>query len=209
MPGILRCVRRIGPVEPGLHLGGQLRLPPRHVLVAHRLVPAGVGPQLGAVHGHVPQPDQTGRPAPLQHLHEQSRQCRQMPLAEVADGAEVRPVQPGDRHHVHPLLAGPGKLATGVEAAAVAIEPQRHQHAGMMGRLALLGLVHTDDRRQAQRRAHRVPHEMGQVSGRHEPMHRRWPQPRLIHVPRTKALAHVPHRTKTSRATASEFSDSA
>ena len=37
---------------------------------------------------------QPGLPAQLQHLHEQPGQRRKMALAEVADRAEVRPVQP-------------------------------------------------------------------------------------------------------------------
>jgi hypothetical protein len=190
---ILRGVSGHRLIQPGLHLGHQLRLLAHHVLVAHCLVPAGVGAQLGAVDRNVPQLDQTRGPTQPQNLHEQFRQRCQMPLAEVTDGAEVRPVQPGDRHHVHPLFAGACQLTAGVDAAAVAIQQQCHQHTGMVGRLALLTLVDAHDRRQVQRLAHRVPHEMRQVPRRHKLTHRRRQQPCLIHVPRAKALAHAPH----------------
>ena len=81
---------------------------------------------------------------------------------------KIRPVQPGDGHHVHPLLAGPGQLPAGVDAAAVAIKQQGHQHAGVVGWLPLLGLVDAGDHRKVQRLAHCVPHEMRQVPRRHE-----------------------------------------
>ena len=191
MLGVLGRVGGVGLIQPGGDLGSELRLLLHHMLVAHGLVLGGIGPQLSAVHRHMPELDQAGHLAQPQYLHEKLLQRRKMALAEVTDGAEVRPVQPGDGHHVHPLLAGPGQLPAGVDAAAVAIQKQGHQHAGMVGRLVLLGLVDARDRRKVERFAHRVPHEMRQMPRRHELMHRRRQQPRLINVPRTKGLAHA------------------
>src|SRR3712207_7181856 len=70
----------------------------------------------------MPELHQSGRPAQLQDLHEQIRQGREVALAEVRDGAEVRTVQARDRHDIDPLLTGAGELAGGVEAAAVAVD---------------------------------------------------------------------------------------
>ena len=107
MLDILGLVRRIGLREPSGDLRRQLRFGRLHPPVAHRLVTVGVGLQLGSVRRHMAQLHQPRRLAQPQHLHEQVGQGRQMPLAEVADGAEVRPVQARHRHHVHPLLVGP------------------------------------------------------------------------------------------------------
>jgi hypothetical protein len=191
MPSVLGRIGGIGLVQPGRDLGGELRLLLHHVFVAHSLVLTRVGPQLGAVHCHMAQLDQAGHLAQAQHLDKKLLQRRRMALAEVADGAEVRTVQPGDRHDIHSLLAGPGQLAAGVDAAAVAIQEQGHQHIAMIGRLALLGLVDAHDRRQVQRFTHRVPHEMCQVTWRNKLMHRRRQKPRLINVPCSKGLALV------------------
>ena len=113
---------------------------------------------------------QTCRPAQAQHLDEQVRQRREMTLAELGDGAEVRPVQAGERHEVDPLLAGTGELARGVQAAAVAVEKQRHHHAGMVGRIPPLLGVGIEYGREIERLAHRVANKMRHVPGRHELM---------------------------------------
>jgi hypothetical protein len=42
-------------------------------------------------------------------------------LAEVGNGVEVWPVQPGHRHDIDPSLVSLGELTRGVQAAAVAI----------------------------------------------------------------------------------------
>lgn len=188
---IFRRVGRRGAIEPLLNFGGKSGLLLDHPFVAHRLVSAGVGLELGSVHRDMAEPDQSRRLAQTQHLHEKRRQRRQMPLAEVADGAEVRPVQPGHRHNVEALLARPRQLPARINAAAVAVEQQRHQHPRMIGRLALLSLVHAKDRRKVQGFAHRVANEMRQVPGRHKVVNRGRQQPSLIHIPRPKGLAHA------------------
>jgi hypothetical protein len=114
--------RRVGPrspLEPVLNFGGESGLLLHHPFVAHRLVPAGVGLQLGSVHRDMAKPDQSRSLAQLQRLHEQRRQRRQMPRAEVADRAEVRTVQPGHRHNVEAFFARPRQLPAGINAAAV------------------------------------------------------------------------------------------
>ena len=86
--GVLGGVGGIGLVQPGRDLGGKFRFLAHHMLVAHRLVLAGIRLELGTVHSHVPQLDQPGRLAQPQHLDEELLQRRQVSLAEVADGAE-------------------------------------------------------------------------------------------------------------------------
>ena len=79
-------------VEPGLHLRGQFGFHLLHARIAHGLVLGGVGAQLGPVHRHMAEAHQTRPLAQRQHLNEQLAQRRQVAAAELADGAEVRPV---------------------------------------------------------------------------------------------------------------------
>ena len=45
-----------------------------------------------------------------------------MPLAELRDGPEVRPLPTGHRHEIDPLLAGLGDPPRGVKALAVGVK---------------------------------------------------------------------------------------
>lgn len=67
-----------------------------HALVTHRLVLGLDGSQLGAIHGDVAKADQAALLTECQHLHEQVAERGQVAAAELADGAEVRPVQRSD-----------------------------------------------------------------------------------------------------------------
>jgi hypothetical protein len=71
-----------------LHLQQALLLP--HPVVAHRFVLRRIGLELGAVHRNVSQRDQAGVLTQPKHLDEQLAECRQMLLAEITDGSEVR-----------------------------------------------------------------------------------------------------------------------
>lgn len=51
----------------------------------------------GTVHRHVPKVRKPGPLAQAQHLDEQLRESREMALAKVADGAEIRPVTTNSR----------------------------------------------------------------------------------------------------------------
>ncbi|GGC66524.1 hypothetical protein GCM10011504_50630 [Siccirubricoccus deserti] len=65
------------------------------------------------------EPDQAGTPAQGKHLHEELGQRREMAAAELADGAEVRPVQRRHRLEVEALLAGARNTPRRVDATAV------------------------------------------------------------------------------------------
>lgn len=96
-----------------------------------------------------------------------------MALAEIREGAEVRPIQARHRHDVHPLLAGAGELARGGEAPAVAMEQERHPHARMRGREATLPGAGLQDGPEVEGLAHPIPDEVCHLSWRHELMPRR------------------------------------
>jgi hypothetical protein len=180
----------LGRLEPGRHLLGQRRFRLHHPAVAHRLVLGRVGLDPGAVQGDVAKLDQPGLAAQAQHLNEQPAERLQMALAKIADGAEVRRLQPGDRHDVDPLRTRHGDPARGVEPAAVRIQQQRGHHRRMVRRLAPVLRVGVEDRPKVQRLAHQIADQMRRMSGRHEVVDRRRQQPSLIHVPNPKGLAH-------------------
>jgi hypothetical protein len=102
---ILRRVDLRRLLQPALDLRPQLGLAPLHAPVAHRLVLGGVGLHLAVVQRHMAERDQPRLATQRQHLPEKARQHRQMALAEVADGAKVRPLQRRHRHEVQPPLA--------------------------------------------------------------------------------------------------------
>ena len=70
----LSCISFFGALEQGINLLPQLGLRLHHAPVAHRLVTAGVGLDLGAVHSNRAQFDQPAFAGELDHLYKQIRQ---------------------------------------------------------------------------------------------------------------------------------------
>ena len=89
------------------------------MVVAHRLVPGGIGVELGAVEGHAPEADEPGPGAQLKHLDEQVLEGGKMAAAEAADRAVVGRLvgrRPPERHVDQ---AAPLELATRDDARRV------------------------------------------------------------------------------------------
>jgi flavodoxin len=84
--GILPFVDILGLAEQRLHFRRQPSLFLLHPLIAHVLVLEGVRFQFRPIHGHMPQFHQTRLLAQPQHLHEQTGQRGQMPLAKLRVG---------------------------------------------------------------------------------------------------------------------------
>jgi hypothetical protein len=118
-------------------------------------------------------------------LHEQIRQGWKMAFAKVPDGTEIRPVQAGHRHEIHAFLAGAGKLAAGLHATAVAIQKQRHHHAGVVRRLPKLFAMgfRIANRSSASHIVSRT--KCARWTGRYEVMHRARKKPALVYIPWT------------------------
>jgi len=149
------------------------------------------GPDLRAVEGHMAELHQPGRPTQFEHLGEQVPQCLQVPPSERRDRAKIRPVQRRHRHEVDPLLAGLRDLARRIDPAAVGVEQKRNHHRRMVRWIAALLRVGRKDRSKIELLAHRLAHEMRYMPGRNQLIHRRWKQPVLLNIPRTKGLAHA------------------
>ena len=170
----------------------QQRLLLLHPAIAHGLVLRRVGPDLGAVQGHMPQLHQPCLPAQLQHLVEQTGQGCQVILAKVGDGAEVGVVV-GRQHPegdvlVEPLGHAPGRHHPG----AVPVEQHLHHHPGMIGRAApLLTLVAGGDGREVQLVQH-VVDEISQMVLGQPLLQSRRQQQLLVGIVGTEGLARQP-----------------
>ena len=122
-----------------------------HPIVAHRLVPRGVGLDLGAVQGDGADLGQAGQGTELEDLDEEGLQPSQVDLAEVADGAEVGDVVADDDAAGDVDVAPPHDLPRGSRAGGVAVQQQCDHHPGMERRLtAKLPLVVGEDGREVE-----------------------------------------------------------
>jgi hypothetical protein len=89
---VLRILFNIGLFGVGqqrIDLLLQARLGLVHVLVAHRLMLAGLGLDLGSIAGHMAQLHQSSLGTQKQSLRERTRERLQMTLAELGDGGVV------------------------------------------------------------------------------------------------------------------------
>ena len=106
-----------------------------HPVVAHRLVPRGVGLDLGPIESDGADLGQAGQGAELEDLDEEGFESSQVNLAEVADGAEVGDVFANDDAagdiDVAPLHDPP----RGSCAGGVAVQEQCDHHPRMEWRL--------------------------------------------------------------------------
>jgi hypothetical protein len=198
--GVLRSIGALGLRQPTLDLGGQLGLGRAHPGVAHGFVLGGIGAQLGAVQRDMAEPDQARAPAQGEHLHEEFGQGGEVASAELADGAEVRPVQRRHRLEVEALLAGAGDPPRRVDAPAVGVEQQRHHHPRVVRRIAAGLRVGRQDGGEVEFLGHDVADQMRRMTRRHELLHRGRQQPDLIDLPGPEALRHAVERI-TARTT--------
>src|SRR3981189_2536476 len=128
---ILSLVGLGGLSQPALDLRRKPRLRRFHPAIAHRLVDPGIGLDLGAVERHMAKLHEPRLATQRKNLPEQSGERSQMPLAELADRAEVRTLHPRYCRKIQPLRAAPRDLARRVDPLAVRIKQQRHHHPTM------------------------------------------------------------------------------
>ena len=135
---------------------GDLLLHPRllglHPVIAHGLVPRGVGLDLGAIEGDGADLGQAGQGTELEDLDEEGFEPGQVDLAEVADGAEVGGVLADDGAAGDVGLAPPHDPPRGPGAGGVAVQEQGDHHPGVERRLAAeLAFVMGEDGREVER----------------------------------------------------------
>ena len=88
LTAILLGIEDFGLAHQGVDLLRQLLLGPEHPLMAHGLVLAGIGFDLGAIQGHMPQAHHPCFLAQPQNLNEQPFEGNQIAAPEIADPAD-------------------------------------------------------------------------------------------------------------------------
>ena len=116
--------------------------------MAHRLVLAGIGFDLGAIQRHLAQAHQPCLLAQPEHLNKQAGQGGQVLATKVADAAVVRLLVAGQHTEGGVLPAGLLDLAGAGQTDAVGVQEQVHHHSGVVGLLTprILLQVHSVDR---------------------------------------------------------------
>src|SRR5271157_94945 len=143
-----------------------------HPVIAHRLVPRGVGLDLGPVQGDGPHPRQPGQGTQLEHFEEEILQPSQVGLAKVADRAKVRNVLADDDPAGDVHLTAAHDFPRGTCAGGVTIQKQRDHHPGVERRLPpQLALIMSADWGQVER-GNGINHEVDQIALR-QPVARR------------------------------------
>src|ERR1700693_4084095 len=184
-----------------LLLKRRLLLP--HPPVAHRLVLGGVGLDLGPVHRHLPELDQTGLPAHQEYLLEEPGKSLPVPLAKVADRPKVRLVacrQKPQRHAVNHLRRDPTRRK---RPRAVDGDQHLHHHPRVVRRIPSLLPVALLNRRKIQH-VYQIPHKPCQMPLRHPLRQARRQQQQLIRLVTSKdfrheSIIHGAHQPRTSK----------
>jgi hypothetical protein len=128
---LLRLVGRLRSVQQRGDLRLQLGLGLEHVTVAHGLVAAGVGLDLGAVHGDGAQLHEPHLARQAHDLHEQFAQLLQMEGAEVTDRSVRREVARAQHPEGDVLVQLVGDLARAEHPAGVGVHEHLDHHGGV------------------------------------------------------------------------------
>ena len=199
VPAVLLIVHFLGSPEQLGHLSRQLPFLLFHPAVAHRLIPGGVGLNLGAVQRHVAQPHQSSPLAQFQHVPEQVGKRCQVVLAKVGDGAKVGGIVGRQDPERDVLVETLGDAACGGHAGAIAVEQHLDHHPRMVGRVAtLLALIAAGDGRQVQL-VHQVGDEVGRMVRWQPLLERGRQQQLLLGLVGTEGLAHQRLRALDAR----------
>jgi len=165
-PLVLGRIDLLGPSEevPDLLLqADHLRLDPA---VAHSLVRGGVRLDLGPVEGHDPELDEPGLLTPPDDLEEEALEGGKVPLAEVADGPEVRGAVRGGNAEGDIFLTALGDPPGRRDPDRVGVQQELDHHPGVVRRIPPgLLLVDGGDRGEVQL-IHHVREEVDEATCR-------------------------------------------
>src|SRR6266567_5846309 len=130
-----------------------------------------------------------------------------MPLAEVADGSEVRRIQRHYHHKIVPFAASSCDPPRRIQPARVAVQQKRHHHPRVKWRLPETAHIAARDLLEIKALPHQLNDKPRDMTFRHEVLHIRRQQQRLIDIPGTKILAHGPKVNQTPSNLNSDYSD--
>src|SRR6202171_2757887 len=130
-----------------------------------------------------------------------------MPLAEVANGSEVRRIQRHNHYKIVPFAAGPCDPPRRIQPTRIAVQQKRHHHPRVKRRLPEPAHIAARDLLEIAALPHQIDDKSGDMAFRHEVLHiRRQKQP-LIDIPGPKILAHSPTLNQTPSELNSDYSD--
>src|SRR5882757_5610883 len=130
-----------------------------------------------------------------------------MPLAEVADGSEVRRIQRHYHHKIGPFAASSCDPPRRIQPTRIAVQQKRHHHARLKRRLPETAHIAARDLLQIEALPHQFNDKSRDVALRHEILHVRRQKQRLIDIPGAKILAHSPSLNQTRSELNSDYSD--
>src|SRR5450432_3400704 len=130
-----------------------------------------------------------------------------MPLAEVADRAEVRRIERHDHHKIVPFTAGSGYSPRRIQPTGIAVQQKRNHHPRVKRRLPEPAHIAARDLLEIEALPHQFNHKSRDMAFRHEVLHARRQQQRLIDIPGTKILAHSQRLNQNLSDLNSDYSD--
>src|SRR3979409_1226249 len=130
-----------------------------------------------------------------------------MPLAEVADGSEVRRIQ----SHYHPKIGPFARRSCDpprrIQPTRIAVQQKRHHHPRVKRRLPDPAHIAARDLLEIEALPHQLNDKPRDMAFRHEVLHIRRQKQRLIDIPGAKILAHSSSLNQTRSKLNSNYSD--
>src|SRR5712672_1471241 len=130
-----------------------------------------------------------------------------MPLAEVADGSEVRRIQRHYHHKIVPFAASSCDPPRRIQPTRIAVQQKRHHHPRVKRRLPEPAHIAARDLLEIEALPHQLDDKPRDMAFRHEVLHIRRQKQRLIDIPGAKILAHSPSLNQTRSELNSDYSD--
>jgi len=148
---VLGGVGGFGFAQDGRHLGCQFSLALDHSVVAHGLVAAGVGSDLGAVESDPPELHETGLVTQGQDFDEERPKGDQVATAELPDRLVVRAGLTGEEHEVDIARKAFLDTAGTPHSCRVAVQENLEHHCRVIGRHAPWIVVGGEEGRKIER----------------------------------------------------------
>src|SRR6266699_3373328 len=130
-----------------------------------------------------------------------------MPLAEVADGSEVRRIQRHYHHKIVPFAASSCDPPRRIQPTRIAVQQKRHHHPRVKRRLPEPAHIAARDLLEIEALPHQLNDKPRDMAFWNEVLHIRRQKQRLIDIPRAKILAHSPRLNQTRSELNSDYSD--
>src|SRR5438445_8125347 len=130
-----------------------------------------------------------------------------MPLAEVADGSEVRRIQRHYHHKIVPFAASSCDPPRRIQPTRIAVQQKRHHHPRVKRRLPEPAHIAARDLLEIEALPHQLDDKPRDMAFWNEVLHNRRQKQRLIDIPRAKILAHSPRLNQTRSELNSDYSD--